>query len=201
MEYFKKRLNSFLRLMEKTNLISMDFIYRLYFMQIFGSKLYYRHKVTSYRSCAFCRYLSYDKLIKKYICSHGEYEACSSLLPCIIPDSSYMSSKTYIEEEAQTPWLFKETCLNFEVLDFKHYFRNFVSFDLNSSVIKLEALEGIVTGQCTGSLPCHICACVNKELYNHCSNIQNSLKAGKCIKIYDTLNKCFSAGSDLSKVS
>jgi hypothetical protein len=106
-----------------------------------------------------------------------------------------------LEEEKQIPWLFKEPCLDFDVLDSDNYFRNFISFDLNSSVIKLEVLEGIFTGQCAGYIPCHICACVNKELYNQCSNIQNANESGKCSNIYYELNKCFCAGSDLEKVS
>ncbi len=187
--------------MTNSNLLSMDLIYRMYFMQIFGSKLYFRHKVSSFRSCAFCQHLWYDKLLKKYICSHGEYEACSSLIPCIIPDASYMFSKAYLEEENDVPWLFKEPCLNFEVLDFKNYFRNFISIDLNRSVIMLEALEGVLTGQCAGNLPCHICACANKEMYSQCSNIQAASKTGKCSKIYDNLKECFSSHSELSKIS
>lgn len=170
-------------------------------MQIFGSKLYFRHKVNSFRSCAFCQHLSYDKLIKKYICSHGEYEACSSLIPCIIPDTYNMFSITCIEEDYQIPWLFKEPCLNFDVLDFKDYFRNFLSTNLNDSVIRLEALEGITTGQCAGSIPCHICACVNKELYSQCSNLQNAKESGKCNNIYYKLNKCFRTEANIAKIS
>ena len=170
-------------------------------MAIFGSKLYYRHKITSFRSCAFCQHLYYDRVIKKYICSYGEYEACSSLVPCIIPNSSLMFNKTYVEEEEQIPWLFKEPCLNFEVLNSKNYFRNFISFNLNSSVIKLEALEGILMGNCSGTIPCHICASVNKEIYTKCRYLQKANEIGKCSIIYSNLNKCFSVSSGLSKVS
>lgn len=170
-------------------------------MQIFGSKLYFRHKVNSFRSCAFCKNLSYDKLINKYVCLYGEYEACTSLVPCIIPDTYNMFRITCIEEDYQIPWLFKEPCLNFDVLEFKDYFRNFLSTNLNDSVIKLEALEGIMTGQCSGNIPCHICACVNKELYSQCSNLQNANASGRCGKIYDELIKCYSKDSCLVKTS
>jgi hypothetical protein len=57
-----------------------------------------------------------------------------------------MFSKAYLEEEEQIPWLFKEPCTNFDVLDSNSYYRNFISFNLNNSVIKLEALEGIMMG-------------------------------------------------------
>lgn len=202
MEYIINWMNTFFMLLKKTILISMDdFLYRMHFMQIFGSKLYYKHRVTSFRSCAFCKHLSYNKIIKKYVCSHGMYNACSSLIPCIIPDYSFASNDIHLEEENQIPWLFKEPCLYFDVLDSKNYFRNFISSDLNSSIIKLEALEGIFTGQCNGYIPCHICACVNKELYNQCSNIKSANELGKCNNIYYELNKCFSAISDEEKVS
>jgi len=201
MECIDNKMNIIFRLLKKTSLISVDFIYRMYFIPIFGSKLYFRHKITSFRSCAFCQHLSYDKIIKKYVCSHGEYEACSSLVPCIIPDSSFMFSKAYLEEEEQIPWLFKEPCLNFEVLNTKNYFRNFISFNLNSSVIKLEALEGILMGNCSGDIPCHICACVKKEIYTKCIHIQKSNEIGKCSAIHGNLSECFSTKSTLSNVS
>ncbi len=194
-------MNIFFRWLKNSNLLSMDLIYRMYFMQIFGSKLYFGHKVSSFRSCAFCKNLYYDKLIRKYVCSNREYEACNSLIPCIIPDTYNMFSVTCIEEDNQIPWLFKEPCLNFDVLDFKNYFRNFVSIDLNRSVIMLEALEGVLTGQCAGNLPCHICACVNKELYSQCSNLQNAKKSGKCSYIYYKLNKCFCTEANIAKIS
>lgn len=169
-------------------------------MTIFGSKLYYRHKIESYRSCAFCKNLSYDKIIKKYVCSHGEYEACSSIVPCIIPDPSLVSTKNHVDEE-QIPWLFKVPCLDFEVLDSKKYFRNFISYDINSSVIRLEALEGILMGNCTGDVPCHICSGVDKELYTKCNNIKKANEIGKCSMIYGNLNNCYSVSSPLSNVS
>ena len=204
MEYIDSldgKINVFLKFLRKTNLITVDFIYRMYFMPIFGSKLYYRHKIVSFRSCAFCQHLSYDKLIKKYVCSHGEYEACSSLVPCIIPDSSLMFSKAYLDEEQQTPWLFKKPCTDFDVLDAKNYFRNFISFNLNSSIIKLEALEGILMGNCSGDIPCHICACVKKDIYTKCMHIQKANEIGKCSIIYDNLKECFCDSSTLSNVS
>ncbi|HEY5583649.1 MAG TPA: hypothetical protein VIK78_04055 [Ruminiclostridium sp.] len=201
MECIDSKMNIIAKLLKKTGLISVDFIYRMYFMPIFGSRLYFRHKISSFRSCAFCQHLSYDKVVKKYVCSHGEYEACSSLIPCIIPDSSFMFSKSYLEEEEQIPWLFKESCLNFDVLNSKKYFRNFLSLDLNSSVIKLEALEGILLGSCSGEIPCHICACVNKEDYARCTHAQKANKVGKCGIIYDNLSECFSTSSAFSNVS
>jgi hypothetical protein len=200
MECIDDKMNIFFKLLKKTSLLSVDFIYRMYFMAIFGSKLYFRHKITSFRSCAFCKHLSYDKLIKKYVCSYGEYEACSSIVPCIIPDSSLTFSKAYLEEE-QIPWLFKEPCLNFEVLDSKNYFRNFISCNLNSSVIKLETVEGILMGNCSGNIPCHICACVNKEIYTKCIHIQKANEIGKCSVIYGNLNECFIVSTTLSNVS
>lgn len=202
MGYIDNKMNMLVKLFKKSSLISLDFIYRMSFMPIFGSKLYFRHKIMSFRSCAFCKHLSFDKVVKKYICSYGEYEACSSLLPCIIPDSSFMfNNKAYLEEEEQIPWLFKEPCLNFDVLNSSNYFRNFLSFNLNNSVIKLEALEGILMGNCTGDIPCHICACVKKEAYTKCTNMKKADELGKCNIIYDNLYEYFSASSTLSNIS
>lgn len=200
MECIDNKMNTFVKLLKRTHLISVDFIYRIYFMTIFGSKLYYRHKITSYRSCAFCKSLSYDKVIKKYVCSHGEYEACSSLVPCIIPDSSSMFGKANLEDE-QIPWLFKEPCLNFDVLESKSYFRNFISLNLNSSVIKLETLEGILMGNCSGDIPCYICAYVNKEAFTKCTYVKKATEIGKCNMIYGNLCEFFSDSSALTKVS
>lgn len=201
MAYIDDKMNIFVKLLKKTDLISVDLIYRMYFMLIFGSKLYFRHKITSYRSCAFCQHLSYDKIVKKYICSYGMYEACSSLVPCIIPDFSFMLSKVYHDDDDHIPWLFKKPCLNFDVLDSNNYYRNFLSFNLNSSIIKLETLEGILLGSCGGEIPCHICASVNKEAYTQCMYIQKANEIGKCSIIYDNLNECFSSSSILSNVS
>lgn len=202
MECIDNKMNIILKLLKKTDLISLDCIYRIYYMPIFGLKLFYRHKISSFRSCAFCKNLYYDRVIKKYICSKGEYEACRSLVPCIIPDSSLMLSKLVTEEEDnQVPWLFKKPCVNFDVLEPKNYFRNFLSFNLNSSIINLEALEGILLGSCGGELPCHICACVNKEAYTKCSYVQKASELGKCGIIYDNLKECFNESSALSNVS
>lgn len=198
MEYFKDKMNILVKFLKKTGLISFDLIYRIYYMSIFGSKLYYRHKIASFRSCAFCKNLIYDKLIKKYVCMHGEYEACGSIVPCIVPDSSLMTSPVYHEEYEQTPWLFKTPCLGFDVLNSKEYFRNFLSLNINTSVIRLEVLEGILMGGCSGQLPCHICACVNLETFSKCRYIQKANELGKCGVIYDTLNQCYTASSEYS---
>ncbi|HEX2924776.1 MAG TPA: hypothetical protein VHP38_00710 [Ruminiclostridium sp.] len=201
MECIVNRTSTIVRFLKSKGILSTDWIYRLNYMNIFGSKLYYRHKIESYRSCAFCRHLCYDKLIKKYVCFFGEYEACSSLVPCIVPDPTLMVGPSYTEEEEQVPWLFKSPCLNFEVLDSKDYFRNFISFDINSSIIRLEALEGIMLGSCAGVIPCHICASVNKEAYTRCKYISKTIESGKCGAIYDSLCTIYNAINELSRVS
>lgn len=195
------KLNILVRLLKKTGLISLDFIYRLYYMAIFGTKIFYRHKISSYRSCAFCKHLVFDKCISKYICKHGEYEACSSIVPGIIPNPSIHGGLYFEEEDEQVPWLFKETCSNFEVLELKEYFRNFVSFDLNTSVIKLESIEGILLGSCSGELPCHICASVNKEIYTKCRYLAKASQLGKCSVIYDNLSEIYTTCTELSTAS
>ncbi|HEX2926678.1 MAG TPA: hypothetical protein VHP38_10575 [Ruminiclostridium sp.] len=172
-------------------------MYRINYRLLFGSNLYYRHRISSFRSCAFCRNLYFDRIIKKYICSYREYEACSSLVPCIIPDSYSKSDKTYVEEAEIVPWLFKKPCLNFDVLEPKSYFRNFLSMNLENSIIRLETLEGILTGKCSGEIPCHICAFVNKEVYTGCSYTSRALKNGKCNIIYDNLKEYYSKDNSL----
>ena len=200
MNFITGILKCIIGILKKSELVSTDLIYRLYYMKIFGSKLYFRHKIESYRSCAFCKHLSYDRIIKKYVCSHGEYEACSSLVPCIIPDPTLMLGPSYIEEEEQIPWLFKTPCQNFEVLDSKNYYRNFISSNINSSVIKLEALEGIMLGSCSCTIPCHICASVKKEAFVKCRYVSKSKESGKCGVIYDNLYR-FYKPDNLSNVS
>lgn len=194
-------MNILVRFLNKTGLLSMDLIYRLYYMSIFGSKLYFRHKIEGYRSCAFCRHLSYDKTVKKYICSFGNYEACSSLIPCILPDPTLKAGPSYIEEEEQVPWLFKVPCLNFDVLDSKSYYKNFISWNLDSSVTRLEVLEGIQLGSCSGDIPCHICATVNKDTFTKCRNVVKANELGKCGIIYDSLCEFYNPVRELSNVS
>ncbi len=201
MELLSSKMNMIVSYLKKSGLISADLIYRFHFMNIFGSKLYFRHKIESFRSCAFCKHLSYDRIIKKYVCSQGQYEASSSLLPCIIPDPTLMLGPSYIEEEEQIPWLFKTPCINFEVLDSKNYYRNFISTNLNSSIIKLEALEGIMLGSCSGSIPCHICASVNKEAFAKCRYFTKSKELGKCGVIYDNLNGIYKPADELYNAS
>jgi hypothetical protein len=201
MEYIKSKSNIFIKFLKKAGLLSLDLIYRFNFMSLFGSKLYFRHKIKSFRSCAFCKHLCYDSTIKKYVCCNSEYEASKSLVPCIVPDSSFFTNKTYVEEELQIPWLFREPCLEFEVLKSNNYFKNFLSFKLNDSIIRLEALEGILTGSCSGDIPCHICAGVDKELFTKCKNVQKACTTGKCDMIYCNLNQYFIASSKLSNVS
>ncbi len=201
MEYIKNRINIIVRFLKNKGWLSMDLLYRFYYMNIFGSKLYYRHKIESYRSCAFCMHLSYDKIIKKYVCSCGEYEACASIVPCIVPDPTLMTGPSYIEEDEQIPWLFKSPCLNFEVLDSKNYFRNFISSNINSSVTRLEALEGIMMGSCSGDVPCHICATVNKDAYTRCRYLSKAGELGKCNIIHDSLGHIYNSSAQLSNVS
>ncbi len=201
MEYLVKKLNTIVRFLKSNGMLSMDLLYRFYYMNLFGSKLYYKHKIESYHSCAFCKNLKYDKIIKKYVCANGTYEACSFLLPCIVPDPTFMLGPSYIEEEENIPWLFKETCQNFEILDMDNYFRNFITSDINSSVTRLEALEGILLGSCSGDIPCHICACVSKEAYTQCKNTAKATECGKCGAIYDKLNGIYSSANKLSNVS
>lgn len=200
MEYIENKMNIIVRLLKRTNLISLDLIYRIYYKHIFGSRLYYRHKISSYRSCAFCNNLLYDRTIKKYVCSRGEYEACRSLVPSIIPDSKLMLTSSSPDEEVDVPWLFKNPCEHYDVLDSNKYFKNFLSLNLNRSIIQLEALEGILLGSCGGEVPCHLCASVNKEAYTECRYRQKANELGKCSIIYDNLNGCFVDSSALSKV-
>jgi hypothetical protein len=205
MELSKDKMRNLIGTLRKKGLISFDLFYRLYYMSIFGLNLYYRNKIASFRSCVFCRHLCYDKIIKKYICSTGEYEACASLVPCIIPSQYPMQNGTCNEEEDQIPWLFKKPCLDFDVLDAKNYFRNFVSFNVESSIIKLETLEDILIGSSSGQIPCHICASVDKENYTDCSCIKRAAASGKCCYIYDKLNEYYRkasvSGTNLPNVS
>lgn len=201
MGYSENGMNILVRFLKKAGLLSMDLVYRLYYMSVFGSKLYYRHKIESYRSCAFCRHLCYDKVIQKYVCSGGEYEACSSLVPCIVPTPTLLTGSAYVEEEEQVPWLFKSPCLNFEVLDSQNYFRNFLSLNINSCVTKLEALEGIMLGSCSGGVPCHICALVSKEAYTKCKYTSKANELGKCVIIYTKLCEIYNSSDELSNAS
>lgn len=191
MEYTEDKINSFTGILRKAGLLSVDLIYRINYRLLFGSNLYYRHRISSFRSCAFCRNLNYNKAIRKYVCSYTEYEAYGSLVPCIIPDSYSMLVKKYSEEALQVPWLFKNPCLNFDVLEPKHYFRNFLSLNMSSSIIKLETLEGILTGKCYGEIPCHICALVSKETYTGCKYASRAKETGRCSIIYDNLKEYY----------
>ncbi len=195
MEYTEDKINSFTGILKKAGLLSVDLVYRINYKLLFGSNLYYRHRISSFRSCAFCRNLHYSKAIRKYVCSNKEYEACSSLVPCIIPDSYSKLVKTYSEETFQVPWLFKNPCLNFDVLEPKRYFRNFLSLNMSSSLIKLETLEGILTGKCYGEIPCHICALVNKNAYTDCRYTSRAKETGRCSIIYDNLKEYYTKHS------
>lgn len=191
MEYTEDKFNSFTNILKRAGLLSVDFIYRINYRLLFGSNLYYRHRISSFRSCAFCRNLYYDRVTKKYICSYKEYEACSSLVPCIIPNSYSKLIKTYTEEADQIPWLFKKPCFDFDVLEPKNYFRNFLSSSFESSIIRLETLEGILTGRCSGEIPCHICAFVNKDIYTECIYTAKASEAGRCGIIYNNLKEYY----------
>lgn len=191
MEFTEDKINTLTGVLKKAGLLSVDLIYRINYKLLFGSNLYYRHRISSFRSCVFCRNLNYNKTIKKYICSYKEYEASSSLVPCIIPDSYSKLVKTYSEEAFQVPWLFKNPCLNFDVLEPKHYYRNFLSLNMSSSIIKLETLEGILTGKCYGEIPCHICALVNKDAYTGCRYASRAKETGRCSIIYDSLKEYY----------
>ncbi len=195
MEYTEDKINSFTGILKKAGLLSVDLVYRINYKLLFGSNLYYRHRISSFRSCAFCRNLHYSKTIRKYVCSNKEYEACSSLVPCIIPDSYSKLVKTYSEEAFQVPWLFKNPCLNFDVLEPKRYFRNFLSLNMSNSLIKLETLEGILTGKCYGEIPCHICALVNKNTYTECRYASRAKQTGRCSIIYDNLKEYYTKHS------
>ena len=201
MEVKKDKINGFIRFLKNTDLISSDIIYRLYYKMIFGSKLYYKNKISSFTSCVFCKKLSYNKITHKYQCFNNQHTPCSDLLPCIVPNHDIARARNFFYAEEEIPWLFKAPCSNFESLGSDEYFKNFLSLSLNNSIIRLEALEGIMFGNSCGDIPCYLCAGINKELYQKCIHLQKAKDCGRCNFIYNVMYGYYNKNSNVIKVS
>lgn len=178
------------------SLNSDDMRYKRNFKHVIGQKLYQSHLNENFISCAFCSHLKRSTCHKYcFACSKNTYKECSLLLPGIFPfTGSYTDS---IDE--RTPWIFKIPCTSFERLADGDYFRNFTSLNQNITIANFEALEGIFNGLSRGKRPCHICAAVNLEMFNRCSNSDKSIENIFCERIIKETSPRYEAMSGLIK--
>lgn len=169
--------------------------YRDKMAAIFLPVLYTRHVEFNYTSCAFCRWLKKAPChINCFICAKDKYDSCERLLPGIFANSA---SRLRLSEGKGIPWLFRAPCESFSRLSKSRYLQNFSYGDFNTKIWNLEIVEGLFCGLSNGNTPCHICAAVDKDIFNKCSLEKRVYEFETCSKILRGLYAWYGLGKSI----
>jgi len=172
----------------RTFVMSDDAKYRYEFETHIGSDIYNSHIKRSYKSCAFCsnlfRSTCHNHCFRCYVKINRH---CDAILPGTFPFSGSISGAA---EETSTPWLYRKPCQGFDRLRRKTYYANFKSRLSAVTTANYEVLEGIFTGLTRGKRPCHICASVDLEIFNRCSQ-SGYVESIPCDKIYREISSAY----------
>ena len=170
--------------LQKEVLQNDDFIFERNFKTSFMPSLYDVHSVEQTANCIFCSRLTLCSCHKHCLkCSKGTYLRCSPLLPGIL---CYENTKADSPEQP-LPWLYKEPCSHFDRLARGKYYKNLLSPVSWVKLYNFEVLEGISNGQVDGIKPCHICACVDYEIYKDCVKTGKVCTDSPCFRIAEVV--------------
>lgn len=162
-----KRLVKSLLSFSPISILSEDTQYKWHFLKEYLPDLYRRHTSEEYASCIFCANLVRSRCHSNCLkCSVGTYIRCSPPLPGVIYKESTYPGEA---ESLPVPWYYRKPCYHFKRLPLAQYHRNIFSFLSPVAIFHFEIIEGLESGLCLDSKPCHICASVNYELYRKCS--------------------------------
>lgn len=160
--------------------------YKKYFISHTGRELYTLHIQSNFICCAFCCHLTRSSCHNYcFSCKKNCYGECGPLLPGSFPFTGENIEKVEVEK---IPWVFKIPCTSFERLRSHNYFRNFNSFSPTIAVTNFEVIEGIFTGLSRGKKPCHLCASVDLEIFNNCSNSSKAHGDEACSHVLDEIS-------------
>ncbi|MCX7711878.1 MAG: hypothetical protein N2484_18700 [Clostridia bacterium] len=181
----------------KLGFISDDKAYIKHFDSYIGPNIYHRHLDDYFVCCTFCCHLKKSNCHSYcFKCGKNTYEECGVLLPGTF---SFTGNHTNDQESDQPPWIFRTPCTGFERLSEKKYFKNFNSYIQSITVANYEAMEGIFTGISRGKSPCHICASVNIEIYNHCLSPDRNADNKYCNEIIEQISAKYRAIAGMIK--
>jgi len=191
-------LKPVLKILYKTaGMLSDDIFYRMEFENTIKNFIYRKHVDASFMCCVFCIYLFRSPCHRFcFSCAKKTYNGCNQLLPGAF---SFTDSYFGLTENELKPWAFKVPCKFFERLELRDYLRNFISLDNSATTANYEVLEGIFTGLSRGKRPCHICACVNKQIYNNCFRNAHTLNDTPCENIYNKISAEYRSDSWIAK--
>jgi len=100
-------------------------------------------------------------------------------------------SYPFNSDQLAVPWFFKKTCSSFRRLPFIRYFKNFLISHPTIGIQNLEVFEGLEKGLSSGERPCHVCACIDFNIYKKCSGSKNFNKYLPCRKILQQLGSFY----------
>ena len=186
--YLIKKLYRTVSSFNPITLLSDDSQYKLYFLKVYLPELYRKHTCEEYASCIFCANLVRSRCHSNCLkCSVGTYIRCSPSLPGLI----YKESSYPDDESMPVPWYYRKPCYHFKRLSQAQYHKNIYSMLSAAAVFHFEILEGLETGLCADSKPCHICASVNYNLYRECSGQEDFDENTPCHRIKEELKGIF----------
>lgn len=186
--YLLKKLYRTVSSFSPITLLSDDAQYKLHFLKEYLPELYQKHTSEEYTSCVFCANLVRSRCHSNCLkCSAGTYIRCSPSLPGLI----YKESSYPDDESMPVPWYYRKPCYHFKRLPQAQYHKNICSMFSPAAVSNFEILEGLETGLCTSSKPCHICASVNYNLYRKCSGQEDFDENTPCHRIKEELKEIF----------
>jgi hypothetical protein len=173
------------------NSLDHDPGYRYYFRTWLAPRLLYGHLHGNYISCVFCAHLT-QGLCHPYCfkCTRRSYWECSPLIPGTF---SFTGAPAEIPEKQQVPWMFKTPCTAFERLTREEYFRNFRRLSPSITTANLEVLEGLMTGISRDRKPCHVCASVELNIYNRCTEEGYCSSPGPCSRVLQEIAGSYGA--------
>lgn len=171
------------------SLLTDDAQYKRHIIREYLPGLYQKHTYEEYASCIFCVHLVRSRCHSNCLkCSVGTYIRCAPSLPGAIYKESGYCDET---ENIPVPWYFRKPCYHFNRLPPAQYHKNIYSMFSPVGIHHLEILEGLETGICSDTKPCHICASVDYEIYRKCSGQEEFNENTPCHKIKTELEEIF----------
>lgn len=180
-------------LLSNVGLFSEDALLRQRFTAHDADTIYTRHIQMNFKSCVFCTGLTVLGNSCCGICTLGKCKDATFLLPePFAPSPNVLDSN-----RLAIPWIFRTPCESFERIDKKNYFKNFKYRSRKQAIVHYEILQGLFLGICHQKRPCHICASVDKRIYQACLGDRNFCESTPCGRAFARITSAYGSRKNL----